>query len=74
MIVMQFTEEVQWKLFDFVIAAVMLLSVGFIIEVIILKIKHRKHKVILCITVILLLLLLWIELAVGIFGSPLAGS
>jgi len=34
---------------------------------------NNKRKLIIAI-VILTLLLLWIELAVGIFGSPIAGS
>jgi len=36
-----------------------------------MKIKKRN---IVIITIILILLLLWIEMSVGIFGSPIAGN
>lgn len=74
LIAMQFTEEVNWKVGDFIVAGVLLLAMGSIIELIIQKVHHRKYKGILFIAILLLFLLLWAELAVGIFGSPIAGS
>jgi len=43
------------------------------IELYIREMKKHKIKIIVA-AIILILLLLWIELAVGIFGSPIAGS
>ncbi|GGG31968.1 hypothetical protein GCM10011344_36130 [Dokdonia pacifica] len=74
LIAMQFTNEVRWTLADFVVAGVLLLGVGSIVEVIILKIQNRNYKTLLYIALIIVFLLLWAELAVGIFDSPLAGS
>ena len=74
LIAMQFTNEVRWTLADFVVAGVLLLGVGSIVEIIILKIQNRNYKTLLYIALIILFLLLWAELAVGIFDSPLAGS
>lgn len=73
-IAMQFTTEVQWQLNDFLVAGV-LLFVGISLSVFIFR-RHQKNKyrflyLGICIA---LFALLWMEMAVGIFGSPLAGS
>ena len=73
LIAMQFTNEVNWTLFDFVVAGVVLLGTGFICELVIRKVKKTNHRIILCGVILAALLLIWIELAVGIFGTPLAG-
>ncbi len=71
---MQFTDEVNWSFGDFAMAAVLLLGSGFVFELIIRNIKNIKHRMIFYVAIIILLLLLWAELAVGLFGSPFAGS
>ena len=74
LIAMQFSNEVNWSIRDFVIAGVLLLGFGFLIELIIRKVKQSKYKAIFIALVLLLLFLIWIELAVGLFNSPFAGS
>jgi uncharacterized membrane protein len=71
---MQFTNEVNWSVLDFVVAGVLLLGTGLTIEFVLRKVKSTKHRIIICGIIILLLLLLWIELTVGIFDSPIAGN
>jgi hypothetical protein len=71
---MQFTNEVNWTLFDFIVAGVLLLGTGLLIEVAIRTIKNKNAQIIMIIAVLFGLFLLWAELAVGIFGSPIAGS
>lgn len=73
-IAMQFTTEVNWSLFDFIIAAVLLLGSGLLIEFVLRTIKSKQSRIILCIVILLVLFLIWAELAVGIFGTPFAGS
>lgn len=73
-VAMQFNNEIQWKISDFVIAAILLLSATSLICLISLKTKKLSTKAILVCLVIGLLLLIWLELAVGIFNSPFAGS
>jgi Kef-type K+ transport system membrane component KefB len=73
-IAMQFTSEVNWSLFDFVVAAGLLTATGFACEIVMRKVKKTKYRIAVCATILALLLLLWIELAVGIFGTPLAGN
>lgn len=74
LIAMQFTNEVHWSVLDFTIAGALLLSAGFAINYTHKKLKDSTYRTVIIIGVILLLLLIWAELAVGIFGSPLAGS
>lgn len=73
-VAMQFTNEVDWKLFDFIIAGTLLLSTGLGIELAIRKVKSTQWRVGICLAILLLLFLVWAELAVGLFGTPLAGS
>ncbi len=74
LIAMQFTEEVNWELGDFIIMGVLLLVVGMSIELIIRNVKKDNKRWIFILIIVLLFLLLWAEMAVGIFGSPIAGS
>ena len=74
LIAMQFTNEVNWKTNDFLVAGALLLSSGFILESVLKNVKSLKNRVILSVIIILTLFLIWLELAVGIFGTPLAGS
>lgn len=71
---MQFTNEVDWSIMDFVIAGILLFATGITIEFVLRKVKSKKKRIIICGIILLLLLLLWIELAVGFFGSSIAGN
>lgn len=67
LLAMQFTDEVHWTLFDFVAAGVLLLGTGLLCELAITKIKTPKYRIAACAALLFLLLLIWAELAVGIF-------
>ena len=73
-IAMQFTDEVNWSLFDFAIAGVLLLGTGLMCEFVMRKVKNVKYRIAICAALLTALLLIWIELAVGIFGTPFAGT
>jgi hypothetical protein len=73
-IAMQFTDEVNWSAMDFVVAGVLLFGTVLSIEFVIRKVKTRKNQILICGIMLVVLLLLWMELAVGIFGSPIAGN
>ena len=66
LIAMQFTDEVNWTLFDFVAAGVLLFSTGIMCELAIRKINNPKYRIAACAFLLALLLLIWAELAVGI--------
>ncbi len=72
-IAMQFTNEVNWSWFDFIAAAVLLLGTGLLCELVLRKVKKNAYRIIICVALLFILLLIWAELAVGIFGSPVAG-
>jgi MFS superfamily sulfate permease-like transporter len=74
LIAMQFTAEVNWTPFDFVVAGVLLLGTGLLVEGVLRKVPKREHRILLCAALLSALFLIWVELAVGIFGTPLAGS
>ena len=69
-----FVEGWNWSLFDFIIAAVLLFGTAFFINLVIRSKKTLVSKLVVCFAILLVLALAWIELAVGIFGSPFAGS
>lgn len=73
-IAMQFTEEVNWTLTDFVIGGALLFGTGLVIELVLRNSEKIKYRNTLLVAVIIIFLLIWAELAVGIFGSPFAGS
>ena len=72
-VAMQFTDEVSWSVFDFLVAAIILLSAGFTFDLILRKVKSTPRRVAFTIALLVVLLLVWAELAVGIFVTPLAG-
>ena len=73
-IAMQFTDEVKWDLPDFVMMGVLLLGTGLMCELVIRKVKKLQHRIVICAALVVAFLLIWAELAVGIFGTPFAGS
>jgi ABC-type Mn2+/Zn2+ transport system permease subunit len=74
LIAMQFTNEVNWTLLDFVVMGVLLLVTGFMFEFAMRIIKKTTHRIAVCAVILVGLLLIWAELAVGIFGTPFAGN
>lgn len=74
LVAMQFTSEVKWSPFDFLVAGFLLFGTGLIVELILSKVKQTSYRIALCAGAILVLFLVWAELAVGIFGTPFAGN
>jgi hypothetical protein len=74
LVAMQFTSEVDWSVFDFAVAAVLLFGTGLLCEFVMRRVKTMKTRIIICAFILLALFLIWAELAVGIFGTPFAGS
>lgn len=74
LVAMQFTKEVNWTVFDFVIGGILLYGAAGIIDFVLRTVKSRRNRIILSVSVLLVLMLVWAELAVGFFGTPFAGS
>ena len=66
-IAMKFSNEVNWTGSDFLIMGILLLGTGLICEFILRKVKKTKDRLVFCGIVLLLFLLVWAELAVGLF-------
>lgn len=71
---MQFTNEVNWDALDFSIAGALLFGAGILVALVLRKIVSIQSKVILIGIILLVLFLIWAELAVGIFGTRFSGS
>ena len=67
LIAMQFTNEVRWAVFDFIIAGFLLIGTGLSCNFVIQKVKNTKFRIAICLAILALLFLIWAELAVGIF-------
>lgn len=74
LIAMQFSEEWDWKPFDFIIIGTLLFGSGLIYEFLATKVRTTKQRVVLGLLVIAAVMAIWAELAVGIFDSLFAGS
>lgn len=74
LVAMQWTDEVQWDIYDFIVAGIGLFILAVIVELTLRIIKKKSYRLIILAFMILGFLLLWAEMAVGIFGSPIAGS
>jgi hypothetical protein len=67
LLAMQFTGEVNWTALDFVVASVLLLGVGFALELAVGKLANMKQRLLWIAAIVLAFVYLWAELAVGIF-------
>lgn len=74
LVAMQFTSEVNWSRFDFLLAGVLLLGTGLLVEGVLRTVKTKSKRLLLVSVILLILALIWVELAVGLFGTPFAGS
>lgn len=68
LIAMQFTDEVNWTLFDFLMMGGMLFGTGLLIQLIREKVKSKTYRWILIALLLIGFLLVWAALAVGVFG------
>lgn len=70
---MQMTDDVVWSWFDFAVAGTLLLGTG-LAYALITRMVGRERRFAVGFAVVTVLLLVWGELAVGVFGTPFAGS
>ena len=74
LVAMQFTSEVNWDIVDFVAMGMLLVVAGLLYVAGSRAVKTRQQRIVVGVVVAGLLFLTWAELAVGIFGTPFAGS
>lgn len=73
LIAMQFTDDVNWSATDFVVAGALLLGTGLVFELGVRRIQNTRQRFIFGLLLLAVLVLVWIELAVGVFGTPFGG-
>ena len=71
---MQLTNEVNWKILDFLVMFFLLFITGIIIKMVSKSIKIKSQRILIVSIISIIFLLIWAELAVGIFGTPFAGN
>jgi hypothetical protein len=73
-IAMQFTHEVNWNVSDFIKMDFLLLVTVLLCELVFRLVKSVTNRIIICGIILFVLFLVWAEIAVGIFGTPFAGT
>jgi hypothetical protein len=68
------SDQVNWSPFDFLVMGLLLFSLGFAADAIFRKFQQLRSRLLFTALLLVVFLLIWIELAVGLFGTPLAGS
>lgn len=71
---MQFTMEVDWSASDFVIMGLLLATLGLGIEAVVRLLRSWPARLVGSLAVLLVFLAVWVELAVGVVGTPMAGT
>lgn len=68
------SDEINWSAIDFIIMGVLILSLSFSIKIFLSTTKKLKYRIIGISLILLVFIMIWAELAVGIFGTPFAGN
>ena len=68
------SDQVNWSPFDFLVMGLLLFSLGLAADAIFRKFQQLRSRLLFTALLLVVFLLIWIELAVGLFGTPLAGS
>ena len=69
-----FSKAFNWGFLDYLVASILLFGCSLSIHFFGLKLKNSTQKIVAISLIVMALLLVWVELAVGLFGSPFAGS
>ena len=66
---MAFTDEINWSLFDFIIMGSLLILLSIGINFASNRAKNLKNRVLYIGILVIIFMLIWAELAVGVFGT-----
>lgn len=66
--------EINWSLFDYIVMGILLTVTGLTAILVYNCFKNSKLKFLYLAIIGVVFLLIYIELAVGLFGSPIAGD
>jgi len=68
------SDQINWSFFDFIIMAVLILTLSFSIKQLFNTTKKLKYRFMGIGFILLIFIMIWAELAVGIFSTPFAGN
>ncbi len=71
---MQLTDEVNWTRKDFGFMGFLLVSTAVICEFVLRTVRRIELRIAICSLILAAFVFIWIELAVGIFGTMFAGK
>jgi hypothetical protein len=71
---MQFSAEVNWSAADFALMGALLIGTGCLLALVARNVATPRYRMLAGAGLVLALLLVWAELAVGVIGTPFAGS
>ena len=71
---MTITDEINWSPFDFIFMGSLLIFLSIGINFASNRAKNLKNRVLYIGILVIIFMLIWAELAVGLFGTPFAGS
>lgn len=74
LLVMQVSDELDWEFFDFIIMGILVFGALSIVDFVLRKVQSIGFRMLLIASIFIVFFLIWAELAVGLFGSPFAGS
>ena len=74
LLLIPFVARFPWAAFDFIAAGVLLFGAGIAVEAALRLITKWEYRVAAFVGILIALGLLWSELAVGLFGSPIGGN
>lgn len=69
-VAMLITDEMNWDETDFIVIGILVFGLSFLYEMLSLLVKNPKHRIMLGLGLFGLCLLIWADLAVGIFNIP----
>ena len=68
------SNEVNWSFFDFIVMGILILSMSFGIKQVVMTTKNTNYRILKIGMILVVFILVWVELAVGIFDTPFAGN
>lgn len=74
LLLITFFARAPWSLFDYVAAGVLLLGAGLMFEFVMRTVRKTGYRIAIFAALLAAFLLVWIEISVGLFGSPIAGN
>jgi hypothetical protein len=68
------TGEMKWSKFDFAVMSVLLFGAGTAVELVLRLVKSTPYRIAIGGAILLAVFVVWVEIAVGVFGTRFAGS